>query len=317
MAIKHKGITRIGFVRLGLKDPGLREAKKFYTETLGMLPTASAPGQLQLRCWHEPYQFSLVIDESDAHRLAEIGFQVRDDADLEGFAARLAQGDIQVARHEAGDIPGLGRSISFAIPGGQRVRLFAELAQLGYETGFETPDWVTPKRVRGTPAPQFLNHVGICVPHPKETIAFLKEYLGFYASEVIEDDQGDPVSALLFRMTKNVGGQELAVFPGAAGKLHHIAFTKDDASDILLDGQYLRNDGVTLDSFGPTRHPYGNTFSLHFFDPFGVRLELCSGGRMAEPHPEFKPVIWSESNLGTALSYHDELDTAPFLAASI
>lgn len=318
MALKHKGINRIAYVRFCVKRGGLGEATKFYSETLGMVPTVTHPGQQQFRCWHEPYQFSLVVEEGETSRLIEIGFQVRDEADLEALAEGVSRVGQEVAWHESkSDLPGLGRSVSFAIPGGQRVRLFCDMAQLGYESGFFAPDWVTPKRLRGTPAPLFLNHVGICVPDPLATIAFLRDVLGFFVSEAIENDSGETVSALLFRMTKNVGGQELAVFAGEAGKLHHIAFTKDDASDILLDGQFLRNDGVPLDPFGPTRQPYGNTFSLHFFDPFGVRLELCSGGRMAEPHPDFRPVIWSEANLAKALSYHDDLDSEPFLAASI
>jgi catechol 2,3-dioxygenase len=114
------------------------------------------------------------------------------------------------------------------------------------------------------------------------------------------------ISALLFRMAKNVGGQEIAIYPGQEVKLHHVAFTKEDASDIMSDGYYLRSDGVELDLIGPLRQPYGNTFSVHFFDRCGVRLELCTAGRMTEVHPEIQPVVWSKSNLREALSYYDE-----------
>jgi catechol 2,3-dioxygenase-like lactoylglutathione lyase family enzyme len=186
------------------------------------------------------------------------------------------------------------------------LRLFEHMEQIGYATGFDSPDWVVPKELRATPAPLFLNHVGITVPNPKQTVDFLTQHLGFYVSEKIVSDNGRQLlSALLFRMTKDVGGQELAIYPGEAGRLHQIAFTKEDANDILIDGQYLRNDRIDIDQYGPTRQSYGKTFSLHFYDPFGVRLELCSGGRITDPHPDFEPVVWTESNLKKALSYYD------------
>jgi catechol 2,3-dioxygenase len=100
------------------------------------------------------------------------------------------------------------------------------------------------------------------------------------------------------------------VFPAAVSsdpvRLHHIAFSKEDSSDILADGTHLRSDGVEIDLLGPVRQPYGSTFSLYFRDPFGVRLELCSGGRMTEPHPDYQPVQWSAGNFKRALSYYDE-----------
>ena len=118
-------------------------------------------------------------------------------------------------------------------------------------------------------------------------------------------------------MSKEVGGQELAVFPGPAGRLHHIAFTKEDPNDILVAGVYLREAGVDIDRYGPTRQPYGKTFSLHCLDPFGARLELCAGGRVTEVHSEFEPVVWDEAQLGKALSWYDrDLHTA-FLEPSL
>ena len=147
---------------------------------------------------------------------------------------------------------------------------------------------------------------------------FLTQALGFVISERIDSDDGQRLlSALVFRMQKEAGGQELAIFPGPAGRLHHIAFTKEDPNDILIDGQYLREAGVNIDIYGPTRQSYGKTFSLHFHDPFGVRLELCAGGRITEVHPEFEAVRWTESQLGKALSYFDRDLQAAFLQPSL
>lgn len=319
MTLKRRGIARIGYVHIALADRRLEQSRSFYNKQLGLMESAVEPNRVYLRCWHEALHHSLVIEERSKNQLVEIGFQVRDQQDLISFTERLKKRKIAVKNHAAGEpLRGIGRSISFVIPGGQRLRLFEHMDQIGYATGYDSPDWVVPKELSASPAPLFLNHVGITVPEPGKTVKFLTQTLGFVVSEkIVANDGKTLLSALLFRMSKDVGGQELAIYQGPEGKLHHIAFSKEDASDILIDGQYLARDRVTIDPYGPTRQSYGKTFSLHFFDPFGVRLELCSGGRITEAHPEFEPVIWTESNLAKALSWYDQDLSENFLAPSI
>jgi catechol 2,3-dioxygenase len=319
MALRRKGIARIGYVHIALADRRLEQSRSFYGNQVGLLESAVEPNRVYFRCWHESLHHSLIIDERPENQLVEIGFQVQDKEDLTSFTRHLKKRKLAVQSHPAGKpIKGIGRSISFTIPGGQRLRLFENMDQIGYATGFDSPDWVVPRELSATPAPLFLNHAGITVPNPEKTIKFLTQILGFVVSEKIVSDDGKKVlSALLFRMSKDVGGQELAVYQGPEGRLHHIAFSKEDAGDILLDGQYLARDRVPIDQYGPTRQSYGKTFSLHFFDPFGVRLELCSGGRITEAHPEFEPVVWNESNLAKALSWYDRDLNENFLAPSI
>ena len=318
MALKHGGIIRIAYVRLALNDSRLRQAQFFYCDSLGLVETFRQPDRLYLRCWHEAFPYSLVLDEAPENRLVEIGFQVRDAGDLAALATAVGAAGVAVNHDPAGVLTGMGESITFAVPGGPVLRLFAELPQIGYMTGFDSPDWVTPRALRGTPAPFFLNHAGITVSDPQAAVDFLTRTLGFVVSERIDSDDGAHLlSALLFRMSKEAGGQELALFPGPAGRLHHIAFTKEDPNDILVDGQYLREAGVNIDIYGPTRQSYGKTFSLHFHDPFGIRLELCSGGRITEVHPQFQPVRWTESQLGKALSYFDRDLQTEFLQPSL
>ncbi|MEL0083116.1 MAG: VOC family protein [Gammaproteobacteria bacterium] len=311
MGLQRRGISRIGYVWLGLQDPRLTRSRAFYLDQLGMLETFRDPHRSYLRCWHENFNYNLILESGNRNQLIEIGLQVRDQQDLDHFSQSLQKQGHEVSHANAGEpLMGMGESISFTIPGGQRLRLYAEMAQSGYVTGFESPDWVTPREVRGTAAPMFLNHVALTSADPAQTIEFLTDSLGFVISEkIISDLTGQPLSALLFRMSREVGGQELAIFPGEDNHLHHIAFTKEDPNDIMVTGMYLREQGVNIDRYGPTKQPYGNTFSIHFFDDFGIRLELCSGGRLTEAHPEFEAVTWDENQIGKAISYHSpELD---------
>jgi catechol 2,3-dioxygenase len=317
MALKHRGIHRLGYVRLALADARLKRAEDFYCGRFGLLESRRGPGRLYLRCWHEPFAYSLVLDEAADSCLVEIGFQVRDEADVARMADEVAAAGVALTHHAAGEeLEGLGASIAFTVPGGPRLRLYADMAQPGYLTGYDSPDWVTPRALRGTAAPFFLNHAGVTVSDPQAAVAFLTRVLDFVVSERIEAADGRLLSALLFRMSKEVGGQELALFPGPAGALHHIAFTKEDPNDILVAGMYLREAGVDIDRYGPTRQSYGKTFSLHCRDPFGARLELCAGGRVTELHSEFEPVVWDEAELGKALSWYDRDLQTDFLAPS-
>lgn len=323
MGLKHRGILRIAYLWLGLDDPRLIRSRHFYLEQMGMLESLRENSRSYLRCWHEHNRFDLVLEQREASGLVEIGFQVRDEADLDQFAAHIAAEGIEVHRSAANStLAGLGDSISFTIPGGQQLRLFAEMEQAGYVTGFESPDWVTPKPLRGTAAPMFLNHVAVTSSDPAATVDFLSKVLQFGISEKIVSDtraehEVQLLSALLFRMSREVGGQELAIFPGEDGHLHHIAYTKEDPNDIMVIGTYLREQGVAIDRYGPTRQSYGNTFSIHFADDFNIRLELCAGGRLIDPHPELEPVIWEEKQLGKALSYYSQEPDPSFLQHSL
>jgi catechol 2,3-dioxygenase len=318
MALIHRGIQRIGYVRIAVNDPRLLKSRQFYAHELGLLEMGTESNRAYFRCWHEPYQFSLVVEHSCEPGLIEIGFQVRDAADLARFESRIAQAGVAVQLDAAGAVlHAVGQSLAFAVPAGPRLRLFDHMVQPGYQSGYESPDWVVPRALRGTPAPLHLNHVGFTTPDPGGCADFLAHTLDFFTSEKMVDDDGKLVSSLMYRMSKNVGGQELALFPGDQVKLHHIAFSKEDASDILADGIHLRSDGVAIDLLGPVRQPYGNTFSLYFRDPSGVRLALCSGGRMTEPHRDFQPVVWSRAHFRKALSYYDEEVGDEFLAPSL
>jgi catechol 2,3-dioxygenase len=321
MSLRPTGIYRLGYVRLAIgPDDDLGAIRRFYGGVVGLLPDErSSDTQVLYRCWHEAHPYSLIFEIGHARGLIEVGFEVANDTDLAKLEARARSGAANPVRSDhAIGLPGLFHSVAIEAPGPLRLRLYTALDETpAYVTGHAAPDWVTPPALRSTCAPLYLNHVGVTVPDPAATVGFLTDVLGFVVAEqIVSDDRQQLRSALLFRMAKDVGGQELAIFAGPRSAVHHVAFTKEDPGDILIDAQYLRAARVRLDPTGPTRQSYGKTFSLHFYDPLGLRLELCSGGRMTEVHPEFEAVVWTESHFDKALSFHDESVSAQFLVAS-
>lgn len=314
MTLKHRGIQRLAYVRISVSEPAFGKAKEFYKDTLGLCESSSNANSATFRCWHDAYAYCLIIESAPRSDLLEIGFQVRDQQDIDAMHDLLSLNsvDFELAAENTA-LKGLGNSIAFTVPSGPSLRLFAEMELPGYIVGHRSPDWVVPKAQRGTPAPQHLNHIGFTSPDPAQCVDFLLNVLGFYVSEKIVDREDELLSALVFRMSKDIGGQELCIFKGDGVHLHHIAFSKDDASDILTDGALLRADGVDIDALGPVRQPYGNTFSLHFKGPAGIRLELCSGGRVLEAHSDLQPIVWSAEGMMKALSYYDTEVPAEFL----
>lgn len=318
MTLKHRGIIRLGYVRLAVQD--LAAARAFATDVVGLIEHRSgtdADGveRAYLRTWREANAFSYVLERGPA-RLVEIGFQVRDDDDLTSAAQRVEAAGIDVTRADADELlAGLGASIAFPVPAGPVLCLYADQLVTGPAPGFAAPHWNVPPELRGTSAPMNLSHVGFTSANPADVIAFLTGVLDFGMSEVISSDDGEEVlSALLFRTNY---GQDLAVFPGEAARLHHVAFLQEDDVYVLRDAAWISQAGGHVDGWGPTRQSYGRTFSLHFAGPGGIRMELFSGGRFSELHAGFQAVRWTESQLDKALSFYDTTDNSQFLTPSL
>jgi len=314
MTLKHRGILRLGFVRLAVED--LDKTHAFLCDALGLVEHRAGTDsdgveRRYYRTWREGHAFSYVI-ERGAPRLVEIGFQVRDEDDLSEAAARIEETGVAVTwSGEDKVLADLGVSIAFVVPSGPQLRLYSDTLVTGPAVGYDSPHWNVPRSLRATAAPMNLGHVGFTTPDVETVVEFLNDTLDFGTSELITtDDESRVLSALVFRSNY---GQDLAIFPGSEVRLHHVAFLQYDEATVLRDVTWMLEAGAQIDPWGPTRQSYGRTMSVHFKDPNGIRYELFAGGRFSELHPSFKPVHWTESNLDKALSFYDKTPNPEFL----
>src|SRR5467141_2481227 len=122
-----KGVLRPGYIQIRVTD--LDAALKHYVDRVGLHEVSrEADGRVYLRAWDEFDRHSVVLRPADMPGMDYAGFKVACDSDLDIFSRRIAEHGTKVEEVAAGEQPGLGRRLSFIVPTGHRIELFAEMA---------------------------------------------------------------------------------------------------------------------------------------------------------------------------------------------
>jgi catechol 2,3-dioxygenase len=122
-----KGVLRPGYIQIRVLD--IDAAITHYVDHLGLHEVSREPdGRVYLRAWDEFDRHSVVLRQADTPGMDYVGFKVASDADLEAFRRRIEEFGTSVKEVPAGEQPGLGRWLSFVVPTGHRIELFADMA---------------------------------------------------------------------------------------------------------------------------------------------------------------------------------------------
>lgn len=124
--------------------------------------------------------------------------------------------------------------------------------------------------------PARIDHVSMRVPDMAAALAYWIDALGFGASELWLDGDGDTPRVAWLRRTPRSHDVALGVHPEPA--FHHVAFAVADAQALVRAADLIGD--ARLQSrleWGPSRHGATNALALYVFDPAGNRLELYAG----------------------------------------
>jgi catechol 2,3-dioxygenase len=300
---------------ISIKVMDMPAAVKHYEKVIGLKTThIDAEGNVYLKCWDEWDKFSVVLTPSDQAGLNHVAYKVERDADLDALKKRIEEYGIKTEMLPAEALPVVGRALTFNLPSGHQMRLYAKKEYAGTDVGTDNPDpW--PDDVRGAGA-HWLDHcLLMCEMNPEkginkvaENTKFMMEVLDFYLSEqVMVGPDGDIQAATwLFRSSTP---HDIAFVAGPRQGLHHLAFYLDNWNDVLKAADVMAKNKVKID-VAPTRHGITRGETIYFFDPSGNRNETFAGlGYLAQPD---RPVTtWSEEFLGRGIFYHTgELNAA-------
>jgi catechol 2,3-dioxygenase len=260
-----------------------------------------------LKCWDEWDKYSVVLTPSDRAGLNHIAYKVENDSDLDVLGKRIRDYGVAVEELPAGALACCGRALSFKLPSGQEMRLFAQKEFVGKDVGSFNPDpW--PDDLRGAGA-HWLDHTALmCEVDPARginTVAdsarFVIETMDFRLGEqiVVGPNGSIQAAAFVFRSSKP---HDLAFLIGPSSGLHHISFFLDSWHDVLKAADVMAKNKVRID-VPPTRHGITRGETIYFFDPSGNRNETFAGlGYLSQP--DMPVITWTEENIGRAVFYH-------------
>ena len=227
-----------------------------------------------------------------------MGFKVASKADLTTYQKRVRDYGLKVKRIAAGEQPGMGRRLSFVIPSGHRIDLYAEMALADDTPHIENPD-VWREEPRGMRALSF-DHCLLYGPAIPEVALFFVEVLDFSLAESVETPDG-PIAAFL--TSSNKAHEVAFVQHEEPGKFHHASFKLDSWNDVGHAADVISRYNISRD-IGPTRHGITRGQTIYFFDPSGNRNEVFTGGYAYFPdHPTR---TWTPDQLGKGIFYYEK-----------
>ena len=269
-------IVRLSHVELAVKD--LAASRRFYVDTLGLLPTLETADTLMLRGLEERGHHCMILRQGARPVAQVLGYKVFEDADLdraEAWFRRRGRATNWVER------PHQGRTLATSDLHGVPLEFYARMDRLPpVHQKYALYKGVKPLRI---------DHFNCFSPDVDASTAFYSE-MGFRVTEYTEDEA---TGALWAAWLHRKGGvHDIAFTNGLGPRLHHVAFWVPtplaiiDLLDLMATTGYVKNI-----ERGPGRHGISNAFFLYIRDPDGHRIEIyCSDYQTVDP--DLEPIKW-------------------------
>jgi len=246
--------SQLGYAALNVTD--VARARKFYEASVGLMPNGEgAAGEAFFRCG--PEHHNIVLYPASSPGLKRIGIEMEDDAALDELQRHLAAQQVQVFEVPPAERQALHerRALRIAEPSSGAV--------LEFYSGMERaarPFAASCAKIRR------IGHVVLRVPDLAATTGFYTRVLGFRVSDEIDGQ------AVFMRPHPSPYHHGIALFQGAAAKLHHVNFMVSEIDDIGRAMDRFARNGVRI-VYGPGRHRPSDSFYLYFLEPDGLTLE--------------------------------------------
>lgn len=292
-------IAKLGHV--ALVTPDMERSLWFWSQVVGLEEVQRTGDGAYLRGWGEFEHHSLSLQEGPTS-IDHIGWRAGAAEDVATYEQRLTDLGVELERVEAGEEPGQGAGIRFALPNaGHPFEIYYDVEKplLPEERRSRLKNQTGRARGKGI-SPRCIDHVNIGCLDAGAAAGWLGEHMGFMSREHVRFTTGEHLASW---MSVTSLSHDIAIVgypPPRDERFHHVAYYLDNWHDVLQGLDILAEEGIAVD-LGPGRHGISQAFFTYVKDPgSGHRLELFSGGYHCYD-PDWESIEWTEADLGEGL----------------
>lgn len=284
-------LAHLGHVEL--LTPKIEESLHFFTQILGLSESGREGDSVYLRAYDD-YEFhTLKLTASNTSGMKHVAFRCTSPPALERRVKALEARGNGIGWVE-GDL-GHGKAYRAKNADGHIFEIY-------YDTRwYEAPPDQKPalkNQPQKYPARgcnvRRLDHLNLLVSDVGETRRFLSEGLGMRLTEQIMLDNGVEAGSWMTCTNKTYDIAFTKDHTNAKGRFHHITYAVDAREEILRAADIFLENGVFIET-GPHKHAVQQTFFLYGYEPGGNRVEIANAGARLLLAPDWKPIIWTES----------------------
>jgi 2,3-dihydroxyethylbenzene 1,2-dioxygenase len=295
-------VNQLGYIGVGVSNVG--EWERFATQLLGMqLKERASDGTLFLKM--DSYHHRIAIHPGGKDDISYIGWQVKDDDEMEAMAQQLKTGGVETRygtpeearkRHVAG-------LIKMEDPTGIPTEVY-----YGPEVGYN--DFRSPRNITGFATGNLgLGHVVLAVKDFEKSLNFYRRLLGLKASDPISRGQGTGAAFMhanprhhtfAFRQASQPDeGEQPYGNPGPRKRFQHLMIQLQSLDDVGSTYYLAQQWGLAF-SKELGRHNNDHMVSSYFMTPSGFAIEYGWGAR------EVDDAIWQVSQWGSTPWEHPQ-----------
>lgn len=303
-----RGVLRPGEIHIRVMD--MKKARHHYDHILGLHEVMEDDkGRVYLKAWDEHDHHSIVLVPSDRPGMDHFAFKVYDDATLDTLEKKLIAFGIPVSHIAAGVYPKSGRRLSFVIPSGHTMHLYAYKEQIGNTLPTSNPGVVPDDGVvRGANICR-LDHLLLGGTNLDECVKLFTEVFDFDLSEKLVHHEAG-ISLAVF-LTCSIKPHDIAfLLQPEPNRFHHASFALESAHDVVKAADRFGKYRVPID-VGPNRHGITRGATIYFFDPSGNRNEVFAEGYIH--YPDTPLLTWDTTQAGPAQFSQDNTPRDSFL----